>query len=343
MKYTVLINQAGISEAGYADKTDYSDWALIDYIDSWINNPRATTRDGRVWINYRYLMAQMPLLGTKSKSSITNRLARLQSLGLISIDHDQDKRVFAALTPKCHDIINFKAIPGVLETGRVSNKKNTNVSNLKNRGVLETGHSLGNQDKTINKDTPPNPPGGEVVRDESLPCPTQNPKPTKFDAAAIDLPEWLDRDTWAEWCADRKARRKPITALAATKQIAQLADYRQQGHLPGDVIAHSIASSYQGLFPPRTNHATSRSDQRRETPFERSLRQGREIEAKIQNGTLTEWLHSADGDGFSDTFGDFLDEPFGGRRDENTQDARLIPSAVGALPAPDDGIRGRDG
>lgn len=72
-----------------------------------------------------------------------------------------------------------------------------------------------------------------------------------FDASTIDLPDWLDRDEWCSWVAERKARRKPVTQEAARRQLQQLAAYLAQGHQPGAVIANSIAGGYQGLYPPR--------------------------------------------------------------------------------------------
>ena len=74
----------------------------------------------------------------------------------------------------------------------------------------------------------------------------------KFDAAAIDLPEWLDRELWARWVNDRRVRKKPITPDAAELQIGQLAEYRKDGHSPKVVIERAIAGGYQGLFPPTT-------------------------------------------------------------------------------------------
>jgi len=71
-----------------------------------------------------------------------------------------------------------------------------------------------------------------------------------FDAAAIALPEWLDKGLWAKWVADRKDRRKPVTLRGAAAQIAKLREYRVQGFTPEEVIDHSIANGYQGLFPP---------------------------------------------------------------------------------------------
>ena len=91
---------------------------------------------------------------------------------------------------------------------------------------------------------------------------TQNQEPTEhasrkrgsgFDASVIELPDWLDREDWVSWIADRKARKKPVTQEGARRQLQQLAAYLAAGHRPGAVIANSIAGGYQGLFPPRTS------------------------------------------------------------------------------------------
>ncbi|CUJ80710.1 hypothetical protein [Achromobacter sp. 2789STDY5608628] len=87
------------------------------------------------------------------------------------------------------------------------------------------------------------------------------PNPRKrgqgFDASTIELPDWLDREDWESWVADRRARKKPVTEEGAKRQLQQLARYLAEGHQPRAVIAHSIAGSYQGLFPPRTTNRTT--------------------------------------------------------------------------------------
>lgn len=88
------------------------------------------------------------------------------------------------------------------------------------------------------------------------PPPTPRKRGNGFDAAAIELPDWLDREDWQGWVADRKARKKPVTQEAAKLQLKQLADLRAEGHQPSAVIANSIASGYQGLYPPRTQTRT---------------------------------------------------------------------------------------
>ena len=81
--------------------------------------------------------------------------------------------------------------------------------------------------------------------------PSRRQRRSKFDAAQIQLPAWLDSEDWQAWVADRADRGKPITQRGAKLQIAQLDQYRYVGHSPHDVITHCIAGGFQGLFPPK--------------------------------------------------------------------------------------------
>lgn len=89
------------------------------------------------------------------------------------------------------------------------------------------------------------------TRSQQEPALAPCPRRAGFDAAAIVLPEWLDPEDWKSWVADRKDRKKPITQEGARRQLQQLAGYRADGIAAHAVIAHSIASGYLGLFPPR--------------------------------------------------------------------------------------------
>lgn len=86
-----------------------------------------------------------------------------------------------------------------------------------------------------------------------------SPRAGRFDAAAIELPDWLPREAWADWAADRAERRKPITKRAAEQQVKRLASLRDEGHDPAAVIRHSIASGYQGLYPERSSAGQGRA------------------------------------------------------------------------------------
>ncbi|HDI6219505.1 TPA: hypothetical protein POA23_001482 [Escherichia coli] len=74
----------------------------------------------------------------------------------------------------------------------------------------------------------------------------------KFDPLSVDLPDWLPETLWHEWVQFRQALRKPIrTERGANGAIRELEKFRQQGFTPEQVIRHSIANEYQGLFAPK--------------------------------------------------------------------------------------------
>lgn len=62
----------------------------------------------------------------------------------------------------------------------------------------------------------------------------------------IDTPEM--RAAWGEWTQHRREIKKPITPTAAKQQLAKLATVGIERGI--QMIRHSIANGYQGLFPP---------------------------------------------------------------------------------------------
>jgi uncharacterized protein YdaU (DUF1376 family) len=76
------------------------------------------------------------------------------------------------------------------------------------------------------------------------------PRSPGFDASLIDLPEWIPKPSWAEWCQHRKQIKKPLSELSARKCIAKLDEFRKQGHASRDVIDNAVANGWQGLFAP---------------------------------------------------------------------------------------------
>lgn len=85
------------------------------------------------------------------------------------------------------------------------------------------------------------------------PHPPEKPKRAKravssFDAAAMELPGWMPKQSWLDFVAHRAGKKAPLTELAATKAIKQLEALRQQGDDIGAVIDQSILSGWSGLF-----------------------------------------------------------------------------------------------
>ncbi|EEQ2135931.1 DUF1376 domain-containing protein [Escherichia coli] len=100
--------------------------------------------------------------------------------------------------------------------------------------------------KATNKDTK------DLKTDPPLNPPRGNRGVKKFDPLDIALPNWISVSLWREWVEFRQALRKPIrTEQGANGAIRELEKFRQQGFSPEQVIRHSIANEYQGLFAPK--------------------------------------------------------------------------------------------
>lgn len=101
--------------------------------------------------------------------------------------------------------------------------------------------------KATNKDT-----DKDLKTDPPLNPPRGNLGVKKFDPLDIALPNWISVSLWREWVEFRQALRKPIrTEQGANGAIRELEKFRQQGFTPEQVIRHSIANEYQGLFAPK--------------------------------------------------------------------------------------------
>lgn len=101
--------------------------------------------------------------------------------------------------------------------------------------------------KATNKDT-----DKDLKTDPPLNPPRGNRGVKKFDPLDITLPSWISVSLWREWVEFRQALRKPIrTEQGANGAIRELEKFRQQGFSPEQVIRHSIANEYQGLFAPK--------------------------------------------------------------------------------------------
>lgn len=101
--------------------------------------------------------------------------------------------------------------------------------------------------KATNKDT-----DKDLKADPPLNPPRGNRGVKKFDPLDITLPNWISVSLWREWVEFRQALRKPIrTEQGANGAIRELEKFRQQGFSPEQVIRHSIANEYQGLFAPK--------------------------------------------------------------------------------------------
>ncbi|MFT3815249.1 MAG: helix-turn-helix domain-containing protein [Acidovorax sp.] len=89
---------------------------------------------------------------------------------------------------------------------------------------------------------------------------------SRFDALAVQLPDWLPADLWSTWVKDRADRKKPITEAAAALQFRKLGKLRGEGHDPRKLIERSIEHGWQGFFANDTTLASAGSTFDRPNP-----------------------------------------------------------------------------
>lgn len=66
----------------------------------------------------------------------------------------------------------------------------------------------------------------------------------------IEIPDWLDAQTWQDFEDMRRKLRKPLTDAARRLAIRKLESlYREYGHRPKDVLEQSILNGWQSLWP----------------------------------------------------------------------------------------------
>ncbi|MHB0589146.1 YdaU family protein [Escherichia coli] len=127
----------------------------------------------------------------------------------------------------------------------VQTKQERNLTGVQTDVAVVFEHDVNT--KATNKDT-----DKDLKTDPPLNPPRGNRGVKKFDPLDIALPNWISVSLWREWVEFRQALRKPIrTEQGANGAIRELEKFRQQGFSPEQVIRHSIANEYQGLFAPK--------------------------------------------------------------------------------------------
>lgn len=72
----------------------------------------------------------------------------------------------------------------------------------------------------------------------------------------LQTPKFIKK--WTEWEQYRRSKRKPISPAAAALQIKLLSNYDEATAI--QIIDFSIASDYQGLFPPKNRPVKPQKD-----------------------------------------------------------------------------------
>lgn len=92
MKYSIFVNQKFLAEV--APQISFDEAAVFDFIKdlcmSENQNIEARRRDGYSWINYSYLLNEMPLLSGRTKKTVGDKIKKLEGYGLIKTKLESD-------------------------------------------------------------------------------------------------------------------------------------------------------------------------------------------------------------------------------------------------------------
>lgn len=79
----------------------------------------------------------------------------------------------------------------------------------------------------------------------------------------IDLPKWIDPETWQAFEEMRKKQRRPMTDFARKLAVKKLLRLWELGSDPTEVLEQSIMCGYQGLWPVHSGRMDRRDEELR--------------------------------------------------------------------------------
>jgi hypothetical protein len=151
VKYTILINQAGIVAAGLGDKTDFSDWAILEYVAGWQVHSGALRYGDHIWLNYSKLMDEMPMLGIRTKAGVSKRLGRLRDLGLLSSMQTDDNRLYVKVTDLYLGVVAFRPGESVVDEAPKRGLKQPVHVCEDEQGVNESEQGVNESEQGVNE------------------------------------------------------------------------------------------------------------------------------------------------------------------------------------------------
>jgi hypothetical protein len=161
MKYSINVNQLALSKF---KKLDIKDAAILDFLKDFCASDDKNVdqmdfeEDGRkyryTWINYGYLIEQMPLLQFKQTSSITYRLQKIADYKLIKIrtlnsEKNGRRKTYIRLTEKIKEITFYER--GANNLDYLANK--SRLVNYNNNRLNNNNNKSKKEEEKQNKDT----------------------------------------------------------------------------------------------------------------------------------------------------------------------------------------------
>lgn len=98
------------------------------------------------------------------------------------------------------------------------------------------------------------------ICERNAPSPTPSPTPSTVKKDPLEIPSFIDSDTWLDFVNHRGG--KKFTRLMATRIIKQLTEWHDKGHNVNDVLNTSIMNGWKGVFEPETKGSNNNGRQK---------------------------------------------------------------------------------
>jgi len=71
---------------------------------------------------------------------------------------------------------------------------------------------------------------------------------TKIIKKGVDIPEWINKETWDAFVEMRKVIKKPMTQRAVVLMVNKLERFKNEGHIINEILNQSIINNWQDVF-----------------------------------------------------------------------------------------------
>ena len=116
--------------------------------------------------------------------------------------------------------------------------------------------------------------GKKRICERNAPTPTPLPSPTTGSKESIEIPFFIDSDTWMDFVKHRGGSK--FTRLMATRIIKQLIEWNEKGHDVNDILNRSIMNGWKGVFEPDNKKGKTNGDPKEELARFLDKRAGKE-------------------------------------------------------------------
>jgi len=132
MKYYVHTNQLVLHTE---KKLDFNDAAVLEYIIMMctsVNKKIVSMRKNNMtWIDYEYLLAELPMLRITSKSGVSKKIKKLEEAGFIETEKKEKYRLYVKITEKVDSLACTTGNARVSKSKRSVRVINNNINNKK--------------------------------------------------------------------------------------------------------------------------------------------------------------------------------------------------------------------